>query len=341
VIGQIIAAIEPLEIEGASSYRWFGERFELPEPVRRLAPPEGLRAALTQALQWRLYADFFTAGAPVPARPRVAPPPDDGFTRALSAANRGTGANETGWVFQGHDGGRLMVERLGLRLWAEPEEVVVEGGREPVIGDLVSVRMSNEAVRLSPGFYLALSDVGLDPPRPRVMDRYYLHVRPAAAVECVKCVTERLNSARLPFRLKLLNDPAAYDRCDTAVLTMQRRQRREALERVRALAEILRPGLAETVPSMTLPLAPGVAFAEDPGDGVSFGAQRCGLIAAALVEAHELGRESEGGRMDLIRRHMSQVETTPEIPYLGPRSAGDPRALTGVHHDHEEVPSWR
>ena len=68
-IAQLAGAIEALEVLGATRYAWMGEAYELPEPVLRLAPPEGLRAALVHAIQLRLYADFFTAGEPSPPGP--------------------------------------------------------------------------------------------------------------------------------------------------------------------------------------------------------------------------------------------------------------------------------
>ena len=100
---------------------------------------------------------------------------------------------------------------------------------------------------------------------------------------------------------------------------------------------MLEPDLEDSLPALTLPLAPGLAFAEDPGDGVSFGAQRCGVIAAALVEAHEAGRLDPGDRMEMVRVHMARVDTTPEAPYLGPRSAGRPEARALTPTDRQEA----
>lgn len=341
MIDAILSAIDALEIDGPSRFRWYGEALDLPEPVRRLAPPDGLRAALVQGITRRLYADFYTAGGPVPTRPPVPPSADDRFARALYAATDGTGAIENGWIFKGADRGRLMVERLGLRLWADPADVLVDGGRLPAPGERVSVRMPNEAPRLFPGYYMAFSDVGLDPVVPPVLDRFYLNVDARAAADCVGLVTGRLNRALLPFRLKVLADPAHFDRCDTVVLTVQRRQRDEALQHVGALAQDLAPGLRDGTPALVLALAPGIGFAEDAGNGESFGGHRCGLIASGLVDAHEGGYEGPEDRMDLIRQHMARAETTPEAPYLGPRSAGEPRPLRAAIDDPEEVTSCR
>ena len=299
-VTQLAAAIEALEILGPTRYAWLGEAFDLPEPVRRLAPPDGLRAALVHAVQWRLYADFFTAGAPTPPPARITRSRDRQLAAGALGGQRGNGHDDPGWWFVGFDDGRLIVERLGLHMWAAPEEVAPDVPGPLRGGDPVAVRMPSEAPNFSPGFYMAFSDRGLDPDRPRLLDRYYLHVRAGSAVRCVELATTRLNAADLPFRLKVVDEPASFGRCDSAVLALQRKDRDAALHHVRELHQSLGPGLDARVPALTLRLAPGLGFAEDPAGGVSFGAHRCRLIAAALVEAHEAGltaaRRPDGGR---------------------------------------------
>jgi hypothetical protein len=338
---QVRAAVEDIDVLGPTSYAWLGVTFDLPADVCRLAPPDGRRAGLLQAITWRLYADFFTAGAPSAPRSGVAGAEDPAFARSLSAANAGRGATEPGWSFVARDGSKLVVERLGLRLWADPDEVVSVGQAPPTPGDVVSVRMANEAPRFSPGFYMALSDRGLDPDPPRHLDRYYLNVRADWAARTVETVTGRLNAADLPFRLKVIDDPRYFDRCDTAVLSLQRKDRTAALAHVREIHAELRQGIGTAVPTLTLPLAPGLAFAEDPGDGASFGAQRCGIIAAAVVEAHEAGVTGLADRLDRIREHMGRAGTSLEAPYLGPATAGDPRSIGDASVECEEAAPCR
>src|SRR5262245_24873850 len=107
-VRQVAAAIEALEVLGPTRYAWLGLEFDLPEPVRRLASAEGLRVALIQAIQWRLYADFFTTGGPSLPAPRAERSTNRRLARALSAANAGEGALEFGWRLVGTDDGRLI-----------------------------------------------------------------------------------------------------------------------------------------------------------------------------------------------------------------------------------------
>ena len=230
----------------------------------------------------------------------------------------------------------MVVEQLGLHLWAEPEDVVHDGPDAPQRAIRSAVRMPSDAPNFSPGFYFVLSDRGLDPDRPRLLDRYYLHVRRGIGVRCVELVTTRLNAADLPFRLKVVDDPRNFGRCDTAVLTCQRKDRRAALEHVHELRDLLHPGPGALGAGAHAAARPRPRLLRGPEGMSSFGAHRCRLIAAALVEAHEAGRTEPGDRMELVRAHMARAGTTPEAPYLGPHSAGDPRAAGAAPLERKE-----
>ena len=73
---------------------------------------------------------------------------------------------------------------------------------------------------------------------------------------------------------------------------------------------------------MTLPLAPGLAFAEDPGGGESFGAHRCLLLAEAAVTAAERGLGAPEDRLEVVRERFAEAGTTLDAPYLGSSPGG-------------------
>ena len=68
---------------------------------------------------------------------------------------------------------------------------------------------------------------------------------------------------------------------------------------------------------MTLPLAPGLAFAEDPGGGESFGVHRCLLLADAAVMAAERGLTAPDDRLDVVRERFAEAGISLDTPYLG------------------------
>lgn len=117
--------------------------------------------------------------------------------------------------------------------------------------------------------------------------RLYVNVGPDGIGHAVHRIVEWLVDENLAFRMKCPGSVAGFARPDALVLYLAQREWPARLTGVLAWAEeielLVRPGH----PALTMPLAPGVAFAEDPGDGRSFGQHRCALIAAALAEMSE------------------------------------------------------
>jgi hypothetical protein len=319
----IADALDALEVRWPAGHSWLGTAESLPEIVRRLADPEGVRLALVGSIAVRLYDAFFTQGRP---RPVTSPSPEDrehALSRELTAANASTGHLEAGWQVIGHDDGRWVVRRGGLRLWVTPEDVAAGDG-PPAMGDVVALRHTGDAPALAPGFHMARGDSGL-PAEP--LDRVYLDLRPEGGVPFIREATRRLNGAGLAFTAKVVATQGGFDRRDAAVLYFPRRERGRALAAAEDLARALAPFLDGGAPAMTLPLSPGVAFAEDPGGEESFGAHRCLLIADAAVAAAERGVDGPDARLAMARERFAEAGTSVEAPYLGPPTDGVPHPL--------------
>jgi len=319
------SAFEALRIDSPTGFSWFGEPSPSlpPEVVERMGP-EIARAYLCDRVQSQLYTGFYCAGRPVP--PRAAHTGgrlhgNSTFIDSLSRANRGTGSHEAGWtVLREEEDGRVVVQREGLSVWARPQDV--RGGGP---GSEVSVRLPAELLRLSPGFFMALGNEEVDNDEPFV--RHYWHLTSGGGVALIAAATEALNEAALPFRLKVLIDPDAYTRCDAGVLYTPRRLRKEVAELLPALrgkvAAHLRPG----TPALTKPLAEGLGVAEDPAGGQSFGMDRCGILAEAMVRSSELGLEGDEERLALVARCFGDQGISFERPYLNAGSEDDYEAL--------------
>ena len=334
---QLAAAVAAVGVGPGSGYSWLGERIDLPARVVGLAPPEVVRETLVQGIARRLYGDFFSPGTTRPAVRAVGASGRRRMSERLAAANSGRGCLDPAWRVVGAEAGRLIVARDGLRLWVLPETVVHGGPGAPSEGSEVSVRLAPDAPNFSPGYYMVLGDHGLDPDSPRLLDRFYVHLRPEGAEELVRRATGRLNGAGLPFRLKVVDDPDGYDRRDTAIFAFQRKDRDRAVPEVLRLRDGIAPFIAPGIPSLTRRVAPGVAFAEDPGGGESFGADRSRLIAEALVTAHEAGLTVPEERLAAVGRRLREAGTSIEAPYLGPDSRGELDLLAPARaHAHAE-----
>lgn len=152
-------------------------------------------------------------------------------------------------------------------------------GLPPEVGEtLVAVPRSGGVV--SEGWWRAWGG-GWDPrTAPGGTVRVYLRPDVMQLPALVGCLTAVLERRAAPWMMKVAADAGNLGRPDALVVYLTSRAAFDditdcALGRVQ-----YGPG-----PALTAPLAPGVAWADDPGDGQSFGESRCGLIATAIGAA--------------------------------------------------------
>ena len=136
----------------------------------------------------------------------------------------------------------------------------------------------------------------------------------------IRQVGDAFNRFLVPFRFKLLNQSGFYDRADAAVLYISRRHFRIASELLSQLYPRLGPGLDSETPLFTKHLAAGLAMAEDPGTGESFGMSRCRLMAEAIVDAHRQGKQSVEARLQATENRFRDAGLNFAVPYLNPSS---------------------
>jgi HopA1 effector protein family len=318
---QLEAAVAATSIHSPSSFAWFGRRVDtLSGRARRGLTAATARSYLVYALQHQLYSDFYCSGSPMPREERPRPYGNLGelrFVEELAAANGGTGTWEGGWTVRRRDGESLVVHRDGLDVWVRPEECRADGD-EPQEGEPVRLRMPKGLAKISPGFYVAVGDRELDEAVPVI--RFYWHLTEATAVPFVQAATAALNGDRLPFRLKVVNDRARFDRCDAGVVYARKEDYAAASRILAKVRELLGPGLVPSVPALTKLLAPGIGFAEDPATGDSYGLHRCRLVAEGLVGAWEARRRD---RLEAVAERFAEEGLDVERPYLGPGCADD------------------
>ncbi|HEX5271929.1 MAG TPA: lanthionine synthetase LanC family protein, partial [Gemmataceae bacterium] len=184
------------------------------------------------------------------------------------------------------------------------------------------LRLGKERRRLLPGYYLAVGDADPDDGREPTV-RLYWHLTAAAAADYVAELTRRLNALDVPFRTKVLSDPAAYRRADAAVLYLPRRHYPNARDAIAAVYERVRAGMRSLAPLFTRPLAAGLGLAEDPPDQRSFGQHRCDLAARGLWLAFARGGLTGADRAVAVAAAFRDAGVDPAAPYLGPGSAED------------------
>jgi hypothetical protein len=281
---QVRAALTDIRVE-SNGVSWRGRHRPLVPPrVRRVLEPDAARKLLHRELQLTLYSEFYClGGARAPALsaavPEAARRP---FIEALSAANQGTGCWDEGWTHATELDADVL-RRQGLELRVRPSEWRIS----PESADEAELRLPKELASVWPGFYLAQGDATIREREWEHTARLYWNVTAPAAIALTRMITETFNDQGVPFRFKVLVDLQRFRRCDSAVLYLRARDLAPALPHLASMYDRLNGGLLPGVPALTFELAPGLALAESPPLGESFGLHRCGLLASAVLRASD------------------------------------------------------
>jgi hypothetical protein len=312
-----MAAIRATEITSSTGFAWFGMPLRpLPRRLRDILSSDAMRAYLALQLSQRLYSHFYCPGFARPVEGYAEPSdPRAEFIAALSEANCGRGTWEPGWEAHRTEDGVLVVEKGGLHLLVRPEDCRAPAGAGDYTEGQVELLLPREMLGVSPGFYMAVGDTPFSNSAAELL-RIYWNATPEGAIRLIGETTKALNSAGIPFRIKSLNNPNAFRRCDSVVLYLPKSNFAgdgAILGEIhRCAASFLKPG----IPAMTRLLAPGVGLAEGPLDGGSFGMSRCAMIADGLIQAHGEDLKDREKILDAVDRAFQRRGISLEEPFL-------------------------
>ncbi len=315
---------------------WFGRRLTRPLPAAFVQLVEGAdRDCCVTALLDRLYADFYCPGRAAPSEYGAARSSSSAdaamLVAALSAANTGGGYTDPGWELRSVRQESVTVRRAGIELRARRHDCEWTSEGEPEVGSHVALRYPKELTERLPGFYVASGNRTLAAADFSRLVRFYWNVTARGAVELMRAATTILNAESIPFQLKVLTDLEQAPRADRAVLYLPRGAYAQAIAAIDRIYDAVSDHLRPAVPALTKPLAPGVALAEDPGGGVSFGEHRCRLIAIALIDGHAAGSTTVRARLDRLTASLSSSGVCVERPYLMPGSDDLYASALGIH----------
>ncbi|MBE2253042.1 MAG: hypothetical protein IAE78_26150 [Myxococcus sp.] len=246
--------------------------------------PDGQRAPradAARALEDWLYERFFIDWRPREGRFSDSVGGAPHFTALLLAATGTTSwFDERFRVLARHPDG-VFVENGVVRLYVRRRADLRPPS--PRRGGQVSVRLPCAREAAMAGFFCFNSRVGrLPDERPHL--KVYLNVLPALAPVLLEGLLHDHGLRRARFDGKIVNDPDAFGRRDTALLYVEPRSLEAVLGFLGRLRARRPRGFRAAVPPFVLPLGRGVGVAESPpGDEESFGAQRCRLTALGLL----------------------------------------------------------
>jgi hypothetical protein len=284
-----------------------------------LAPTESLIPALQGLLYGRCYSHRLDdAAAAPPAAPVAA---DTEHVRRLSAANRSRERWDPGWqIYQLAANGQVFILKGDRQRSATPGEYIAEQmtGLAPAVGSTVTLRVVRESHVVQPGFFYMFGETPTDIWDEHTLIRFYFSCMADRVGDLVQQLTGELNRYQVPYRMKALTDPAHYTRTDSMVLYCARRYFASVAGIIASLGPAAAAALKDSVPLFAKPVRPGVAVAEDPGNGQSFGMHRCGLVAEGLVDAWQRGAREPEQRLEFVAARFTANRLRLEHAYLGP-----------------------
>lgn len=237
----------------------------------------------------RLYVDWYARTKPGDAGEMLgaAAAEDADPVAAYRAAHAHDRVFEPGWrVLRVSNLGRLHVGRGDEQRVVERADVLP---RERILlpprpGDEIAVAARRDVLDDTGFWFTFLSGWRDDGPAEVV--RFYWPIRRSGAPALVRSLTSRLPEG-VPAALKVGAATHLLGRPDAAVLYVASPDAPALVPLLRRCADELRDNLTARTPPLALALTHGLATAQDPRNGQSFGQHRCAVLAdaARTVEA--------------------------------------------------------
>lgn len=283
-------------------------------------PQNPLVTQLQQTLYLHCYSQRFCGH--LVALPSVS---DDDLVSELANVNSSRERWLLGWqIMQTLPSGQVMAGKNGLTRTLWPGEFVSDDGpaAPPRPGAMIRIFAPKETRTMQPGFYFAFGETPGYSHELQDAVRFYWNIDAAGALELMGQLTRRLNRFQIPFRFKCSNNRAFYYRIDSAILFVNRRHYYITAQLLAELYGAVQPHVRPETPLFTQPLAPGLAFAEEPATGESFGMSRCRLLAEAVWSAYMSGSQTQAARLQAVRDQFDQIGLSFEHPHLRAGSVG-------------------
>ncbi|MEA5554075.1 T3SS effector HopA1 family protein [Anabaena cylindrica UHCC 0172] len=249
------------------------------------------------------------------------------FYEQLHKNNHGHGHDDPNWEVLRLEPDRSMaVTKNALTLYVEPECYLKSHKKSVKAGELISIWMPKN--RLQNGCYVAVSNLGQErqgTPKTNVeVGRIYFNFTPSGAIALMDSLTQQLNTANIPFSFEVLYNPSAYGRYDAGILHFERQDYPAIHKILQVVYKQHQSYFQPEIPLFTKFLAPGLSLAEEPSQKFaaqeSFGMNRCQIVANALLEAWDKGKNAIEERMRIIDQHFAQHLIDVQRPYLNPSS---------------------
>lgn len=284
------------------------------------------RNNLVQHLAMSLYTNFYVEGTtdqtPKPSSEAI-PPIEERMTYMdlLSSKNHTIDGWDMNWrVYHISGNGQIFVEKNKQVKMLRPGsfQLANNPGGQVQMNSYVHIQITKENRTAQPVFYHVNAQVTPEPNAELV--RYYFHTDHHGAPEIVHQITSRFNKYKIPFHFKCLNHADLFKRTDSAVLYIAKRHTVIVSKLIEQMWPHIKDRLLNKTPLFTKVLAPGLGFAEDPGQNQSFGLHRCQTIAEGLVTAHFNGTKNHHDTVKSVTDCIAEKGLRMEAFYLSPNT---------------------
>jgi len=292
-------------------------------PVGQPWASQDAQAGLLPDLAAALYSRWFAGWWP-PAS--LAQPTGDGpgIMAKVRAAHSATERFETGWIARAVDPlGAVVAIRAEEELHLYPPDYVnLTRLAAPVrVGDSLAVTKRRDVTEPQDGWWLTWGASG--PALTTSMLRVYWNSGAEGVVALVRAITTVLEDLDLPYTMKCPADTALFGRADALVLYLAPDVWRAAKAGLRGAYERTAAHIRPAAPPLTLRLAGGVALAEDPANGSSFGQSRAWAVAEGVLEVLAAGLVATEDIIATLAASLRAHGISPARPYLSHDSPPD------------------
>ncbi|MCC0175555.1 hypothetical protein I4641_00990 [Waterburya agarophytonicola K14] len=241
---------------------------------------------------------------------------DRDFYEQLEANNFGTGYFDPGWlVIREEEAGSLAVQKDNLTFHIQRDRHLATQDSQANINELVAILLPHN--RWQDEFYVAISNHGLvdfSQDNQQQVIEIYFNTSPEGAIVLMRELTRQLNDIKIPFTLKVLDNPHNYPCYDAVILEIFCIDYLIVNEIIKAIYPDIQPHLYNETPICTFKLAPGISLAEATEDG--FVNSRCGAIASGLLTAWYEEDNSPQNRLQCIKQAFRSQKISCQSPYL-------------------------
>jgi hypothetical protein len=270
-------------------------------------------------LQASLYREWYAPATPVEPSESWQPPLFGQYRAAHAGSTTYTTAQVValapgGIVLATQDGGRPRALLAGDYCQSSSERQ----GLPPRVGEQLLIIRRQDAPPAE-GWWRTWGGGWRPSDPPAALTRLYLAAEPAHLIGLIGGLTAILQQLATPWLLKAAAERTALGRPDAVVVYLPSAELGDAPESapvIGALAACATGLLEDARPALTASMCRGVALAEDPADGQSFGERQSALVARALIAARSTGEDP----LPVLIAELRAAGMDPVRPHIRPRS---------------------